>query len=127
MKKLLFLLLIIVGLFVGMSATCPSEKAHKDALSEVCYQALQAKLGTTGGLVGGLLGALTGIDTKGATREVVNYMVDNMVTVDDYYGLVSVGTFSYKGKDQMVSIGIFGHVFTPSKDQVEDMMDKYMK
>ena len=43
--------------------------------------------------------------------------------VDDYV-VCSVGKYSYDGKDQVVSVGAFGHVFTIPKEKLKQAINE---
>ena len=52
--------------------------------------------------------------------------IDERLTTDDYW-VCSVGKLSLSGRSQPVSVGIMGHVFTASKDDVKLYADNYIK
>ena len=48
-------------------------------------------------------------------------ILDNLLVVDDDV-FFSVGHLEYEGEDHFLSLGVFGHVFTVSKEQVKRRM-----
>lgn len=97
-------------------ATCPDKNKHVDVLKDRLGSVLTERtigedsndfevLGVT--LVNGLMGKV----------------IDNCITVEDY-ALFSLGRLSLKDSDnKVVSFGVFGHVFTKSKEQMRQAMN----
>lgn len=101
MKKMISLILVVL-FFAAMAWTCPSRDAHYDAISE----------------------AYTDMNfvTKLAGKNIIKQGVERVVSVKNYV-LVSVGTYTQKQDDinGVVSVGVFGHVYTFTKD---DLMEE---
>lgn len=95
MKKLISLILVIT-FFAAMAWTCPSRDAHYDAISEAY--------------------ADMNFFTKLAGKKSIKWGIERLVSVDNYV-LVSVGTYTMNndGANGLVSVGVFGHVFTFTK------------
>lgn len=94
MKKIITMVITVAVLLV-MVVTCPKEAAHYDAIT-------------------------TSMSEKSSVaKPVVKYVLDkgvkSFVNVKDYF-LVSVGTYSLNDKNSIVSLGLFGHVYTFTKD-----------
>ncbi len=121
--------LILAVLFGAMVFTCPDKQDHEQAIQQVARNwvdhKLQDKLETLTGnegwgsylrdVISKLVADFTGKGTDYAIShylEVKNYMV------------CSVGTISLGGKDKMVSLGIFGHVFTFDEQDLDVLWDK---
>ncbi len=101
MKKLLSTLAFLAVLGVAMSFTNPKADAHKQAIIEKISQPKDnSLLGKAGSILAGQLG---------------NYALDECLTVDNYL-VCSVGKISLLGKQETVSFGIFGNVFTFNLD-----------
>ena len=94
MKKI-FSLAVIVAVLVAMVITCPKEEAHYDAVSTSISEKSSV--------------------AKPIVKFVVNKGVESFVNVKDYF-IVSVGTYTLNDKNGIVSLGLFGHVFTFTKD-----------
>lgn len=100
MKKL-FSLILVIAFFAAMAWTCPSSDAHYDAISKAY--------------------ADMNVLTKIAGKTLIKQGIQQIVSVNNYV-LVSVGTYTLNdnGADGIVSIGVFGHVFTFTKDNFMD-------
>lgn len=109
-------------LVVTMVATCPTAVNHKVVLREATYGAIQDKLNATvGSELGGLLMDMAQQSSIGS---ISTFSFDRIITVDNYY-LFSVGRIVLPGNSHIVSIGIFGHVFAPGKDEILELSKRY--
>ena len=103
-------LLVLIGLIAGAAATCPDKEKHVAVLSDKMGYALMGESGSNAsGLeaLGGLLG-----------KGIANLALNSLLVVEDYF-VVSVGKLDdLDGNSQVVSIGIFGHVLTASREQM---------
>lgn len=116
-------LLVIVGIAV---ATCPDEKAHKAALSDVAAQLAADEVtdkdsdATNGGIIDQLF------QKMGASllRGIAQNAVDELIVVDDHT-VYSTGKVRVGGKEHTVSVGVFGHVFTVDKDDLKAATKRY--
>ena len=118
MKKLIITLLIIIGLGAVAVVSCPDRQDHKDAIMEVINGAINDELqGSDAGEQA--LSALVG----SIGSSVAGYLIDNRLTVKNYF-VFSVGELNdIDGVDQKVSVGVFGHVFTGNKEQLKDAIN----
>ena len=114
MKKLLITLLILLGLGAVAVISCPDRQDHKDAIMEVVSGAINDELQTSDkdsqeiSVFFGSIGS-----------SVAGYLLDNRLTVKNYF-VFSVGELKdLDGVDQKVSVGVFGHVFTGGKEQLK--------
>ena len=108
MKKLfgtLLVLLIIAGVAV---LTCPDKQDHKDAITSVINEVVQEELGVN--QEEDSLGILKGLTNIGA-----GIYLDNKFDVKNYF-VFSVGTLLHGSENDVVSLGVFGHVFTGDKE-----------
>ena len=107
-------ILALLGIAV---VTCPDKQAHKDAILAVINEKLNenirknAKDGDEGL---SLLGATIGTSISG-------WVLDKGLTVDNRF-VYSVGQFNSGKEIKKVSVGVFGHVFTFSKDDVDKIL-----
>ena len=104
MKKLISLG-ITVAILVAMVITCPKDEAHYDAVT-------------------------TSISEKSSVaKPLVKFVLDkgvkSFVNVKDYF-LVSVGTYELNDKNGIVSLGIFGHVFTFTKGSFWEELGRFV-
>ena len=114
MKKLLITLLVLLGLGCTAVVSCPDKQAHKDAIMAVVNEAVNDKLDpdktdTTG------LSQFFGSIGSG----IAGFFIDKQLTVENYF-VCSVGKRSTPaGEEKTVSVGVFGHVFTFGKEDIE--------
>jgi|GEM_PF-209836 len=121
--KWLIALLILAVLFGAMAMTCPDKDKHVEAISQVANEWVEEKVDDVGitGLINSFIKAIA---DKGA-----NGLLDNFLKVDNYV-VCSVGKVKVEGKEKTVSVGLFNHVFTFGKDDIEkayqEQKDKYL-
>lgn len=107
----------VVALLGIAVVTCPDKQDHKDAILAVINEKLNENIQKNSkdgddGLA--LLGASLGTSISG-------WILDSGLTVDNRF-IYSVGRFN-TGKDiKKVSVGVFGHVFTFSKDDLDKIL-----
>ena len=104
-----FLLVAVV-----LVATCPSRRAHKEALNQLMNELIDERVENTGGLVGAVLDSIG----KTELEEAGEVAIDHFLMVDDYY-VASVGSLEIGHEHHVISVGVCGHVFTPDKDDVK--------
>ena len=111
MKKFLFFLLVVLGIGAVAVVTCPDKDAHKDAIQNVVKEALADEVNA--GEDNGLSGIFAGIGSS-----VSGWIIDKGLTVENHF-VYSVGKFSDGKEPKTVSVGVFGHVFTFSKEDLK--------
>lgn len=119
MKKAL--IAIIAVLIIGAAAvvTCPDKQAHKDAIMAVVNEKINDELKTDDEEMQGL-SVLFGSIGSG----VAGYVIDNRLTVKNHF-LWSTGEIqNLDGEMKQVSVGVFGHVFTFSKEDLNKAMEQ---
>lgn len=111
---------IIVALLVAMFISCPNEDDHRrevQIVGEKTVKLLAEKQDNA--IVSGLATLFGG--------NIIKMMVSELLDVDNY-GIVSIGRLNNTTKDggsSIISVGILGHVFTASPEQlVSKMGDK---
>jgi len=110
-----------------MVVTCPKTEQHKEVLSTVITTTVNDAVNDNDNLTGN-----TFIDNAFKTvsnafaGKVIETAVDNLVTVDNYV-VCSLGKVHYDGKDHIVSLGIFGHIFTVDEDDLQEAAEQYYK
>lgn len=115
MKKVLITLLVLLGIAAVAVVTCPDKDAHKDAIQSVINEKLNADLNAAdkdNSL--GALGASLGSSVSG-------WLLDKGLNVENHF-VYSVGKIHWDGEDKKVSVGVFGHVFTFSKEELEEFL-----
>ena len=113
----IIVLAVIIALLGIAVVTCPDKQAHKDAILAVINEKLNeniqknAKDGNDGLAI---LGASIGTSITG-------WILDSGLSVDNRF-IYSVGKFNTGKEIKQVSVGVFGHVFTFSKKDVDKVL-----
>ena len=103
-----------------MITTCPKENDHKDAICIAINEAIDEKLGESDF---SLQGIVKGVG-KWVVKKTVALFIDSYVEVENY-GLLSIGRYTFNGQNSVISVGLFNHVFTMSKDDVLKEIEKH--
>ena len=124
--------LVLAILFATMVFTCPSRSDHEAAIQEVTKawvgDKVDENLGSITGM-GGVFGDLINKALKQLTGFGTDQVISNYLDVKNYV-VCSVGRMSIgNNEEKMVSLGVFGHVFTFGKEDIEkawtQAMDDY--
>lgn len=119
MKKVL--IAIITVLILGAAAailTCPDKQAHKDAIMAVVNEKINEELKTDDDDWQGL-SALFGTLGSG----IASGIVDNRLVVKNHF-LWSTGEFqNMDGEYNQISVGVFGHIFTFNKEDLDQAVN----
>ena len=121
--------LILAILFATMVFTCPDRSAHEKAIQEVTKQWVGDKVdenlnGITG--MGGMMGDIINKIVKQITGAGTDMAISNYLDVKNYV-VCSVGRMSIgDNEEKMVSLGVFGHVFTFGKEDIEKAWTRAM-
>nr|WP_315454697.1 DUF4339 domain-containing protein [uncultured Prevotella sp.] len=124
---LVILVAVMVVLVPVMVVTCPKTEQHKEVLSTVITTTVNNAVNDNDNLT-----VNTFIDNAFKTvsnafaGKVIETAVDNLVTVDNYV-VCSLGKVHYDGKDHIVSLGVFGHIFTVDEDDLREAAEQYYK
>ena len=108
-------LLLIIGLIVAAIFTCPKKEQHVAAISDKVSSVLRDELSEDADdfeALGVLLGSA-----------LATPFIKNSIYVKDYV-VFSVGKFSFQGEENLVSIGLLGHVFTASRENMKQAVDE---
>lgn len=111
MKKFLIVLLVLLGIGAVAVVTCPDKEAHKDAILNVVKEKIDEEV--SAGSQNDLSNILSGIGSS-----VSGWIIDKGLTVENHF-VYSVGKFNSGKEEKTVSVGVFGHVFTFSKEDLE--------
>ena len=117
MKKLLTLVIILL-IAVLMTQTVPDKKAHKEAMMEAIKEYVDEKAEEQG--FGN--NVLTNIG-KVVVNKVIEVALNAKLKVHNYY-LFNTTSVRLDGKDQLLSVGLFGQVITFDKDMLKERLDK---
>ena len=124
---LIGILLTLVVLVAVMVVTCPKTEQHKEVLSTVITTTVNDAVNDNDNLTGNAFidNAFKTVSNAFAGK-VIETAVDNLVTVDNYV-VCSLGKVHYDGKDHIVSLGVFGHIFTVDEDDLREAAELYYK
>ncbi len=108
---------VAICLIVVAALTCPSEKQHKSVLIDRATLLFEDEIEEMNqeneyGLFGSFLNAASLWAT-----------ISDSISVDDYF-VFNVGKFSFGGKQDIVSVGVFGHVFTTSRERIRAILQE---
>lgn len=117
MKKFLFFLGIIAVVAVALMATTPDRQQHVDTIKSVMTGAVNAELRENN-----IDGSLGSIASAAATMAVDKYLSTNFLVRDHRF--YSLGFIDYNNEFQMVSVGVFNHVYTLDEEQAREMIKK---
>jgi len=128
----LIAVLILAILFGTMVFTCPDRRAHEAAIQEVTKQWVGEKVDDNISSITGIGGAFGDLINR-AIKELTGFGTDKVISsyldVKNYV-VCSIGRMSIgENEEKMVSLGVFGHVFTFGKEDIEkawtQAMDDY--
>lgn len=117
MKKFLIFLGIIAVVAVALMATTPDRQQHVDTIKSVMTGAVNAELRENN-----IDGPLGSIASAAATMAVDKYLSTNFLVCDHRF--YSLGFIDYNNEFQMVSVGVFNHVYTLDEEQAREMIKK---
>ena len=117
----IILLVAVAAVIIAAIATCPKKDKHVAFLTDRINVILTEELAERGG--GGDLAPL-GLIFGNA---IVVPLVEKTLTVNDDF-LFSVGKIPVDGKEKVITVGAFGHIFSASKEQMKKALkdNKYM-
>ena len=117
MKKFLIFLCIIAIIAVALMVTTPDRQQHVDTIKSVMSGAVNAELRENN-----IDGPLASIASVAATTAVDRYLNTSFIVRDHRF--YSLGFIDYNNEFQMVSVGVFNHVYTLNEDQAREMIKK---
>jgi len=123
--------LILAVVFGTMVFTCPDRRAHENAIQDVTKEWLSEKIqqgaasvtGNNG--LGGVLSDILGRLAEEALGHGTDKIISSYLNVDNYM-VCSVGRVRLADKEKVVSVGLFGHVFTFGKENLEQLFAQVM-
>lgn len=119
MKKFLVFLGIIAVIAVALMVTTPDKQQHVDTIKSVMTGAVNAELRDNN-----IDGPLASIASVAATTAVDRFLNTSLLIRDHTF--YNIGVVDYEGQFQMVSVGVFNHVYTLNEDQAREMIKKKM-
>jgi len=115
MKKLLFLIVILVVIGVTLMLTCPDRTVHYESLKGVASEVINAEMNESK-----VEETMASIGTVLAINVVDAYLKSNLIVRDHTF--YNVGVITYKGDFSIVSVGLFNHVFTIDKETAREII-----
>lgn len=117
---LLWSTLVIIAILAVLVLTVPSRDDHLGAIKDTTRQWMGATIEQTG-----MGGSILGEVAKWAGGTGADMVIDQIFTYDNYI-VYSVGSFNYGTHSKTVSLGLLGHVFTFSKDDINQAIKNAM-
>ena len=115
MKKILIAALAVI-VVTALAITCPDREKHVEAIESVFDYVAQRSAQKPGSLFDGQY-----LDALFLSR-IASAAIDRFLKVDNYF-VVSIGRITLPDtKPQVVSVGVFGHVFTLNKQKVYESL-----
>ena len=117
MKKLLVLVIVLL-IAVIMVLTRPQKAAHKAAMMEAVKELVSDEADSLG------LGdnVLTNLG-KGIVNKTIEKVLNAKLEMHDYL-LFNTTYIMLKGEEQLLSVGLFGHVFTFDKQMLREKLEE---
>ena len=120
MKKFFITLAILLVVLAGVGVvTCPDKQAHKDAIMSVINEKINesvSKDSSEGDEGIALFASSLGSGIAG-------YVLDNRLTVKNHFVFSTGELNKLDGSSERLSVGVFGHVFTFSKEDLDKALD----
>lgn len=113
MKKITTLLIIVLCLGI-LVVSCPDERKHKDAVTQIASNAFRSEINNNIDSKEDEAYAFVGNVLVGG---VISFIVNFNFTVDNYF-IFSIGKMNLNDHEKTVSFGILGHVFTFNRKQI---------
>lgn len=118
MKKYL-LIIIVLLVAVLMVLTVPDKAKHKEAMMEAINEYVEEEaVDKLGDNVLARLG-------KGVIVKTIETALNSKLKIENYY-LFNKTYVRLDGEDQMLSLGMFGHVFTFDKEMIREKLEEAM-
>lgn len=115
MKRFIIFLLVLLAIAAVAVVTCPDRQAHKDAIMSVVNEKISEVMGQEEDSDLALFGSAIG-------SSVVSYALDNRLTYKNHFVYSTCETLREDGPHRL-SVGVFGHVFTFSKEDLDRALE----
>lgn len=127
MKKFLLFLLLLVFLCSIAVVSCPDRDAHKDAIMAVVKDGLTDAITADSALKKSEQRVVSAFLGKTFLSEIGGIVLNEILRVDNHF-VYSVGILTQlDGTEKMISVGIFGHVFTFEREDVAEAIKNFDK
>ena len=117
MKKLLFLVIVLL-VAVLMTQMRPSKAEHKAAMMKAVKELVDEEAENKGLKDNGLTRF-----GKNVVNKAIEVALGSKLRLNDYY-LFNTTHVRLKGEDKLLSVGMFGHVFTFDKKMLRDALEE---
>lgn len=117
MKKLVGIV-IILGIAILMSVTVPDKNAHKDAMMKAIKEYVDEEA-TNKGIADN---EITRVG-KNLLTKIIEEVLSKKMVVNNYL-LFNTTHVEMKEKNQVLSVGMFGHVFTFDKEMLREALEE---
>lgn len=122
MKKLLITVVVLLAVAGIAVLTCPDKASHKEAIMSVVNEKINESIGKEASE--GDEGLAVFASSLGSG--IVGYVLENRLTVKNHF-VYSTGEIKHlDGKVDRLSVGVFGHVFTFSKEDLDKALEGVM-
>lgn len=111
MKKFIIFLLVLLAVAAVAVVTCPDRQAHKDAIMSIVNERINEVMWQDENSDLALLGSAIG-------SSVASYALDNRLTYKNHF-VYSTCEINREDGPWRLSVGVFGHVFTFSKEDLD--------
>lgn len=114
-------LLVAIAVLGLLVVSKPNRQRHVDEISAACRQYVDETVDSS------LLGQIpvAGEGAKWLSGKVVNGFLETRLEMDDYF-FFNVGKLQFQGKRRTVSLGVLGYVFTFGKEDVAQVVQRYV-
>lgn len=120
MKKFLIFIGIIAAIAIALMATTPDKQQHHDTIKEVLSRAVNAEMRDNN-----IEGPVASIGSVFAMNAVDEFLNRSLLIRDHRF--YNIGVIDYNGEFQMVSVGVFNHVYTFDEDQAREFIKTKIK
>lgn len=120
MKKFLIFIGIIAAIAIALMATTPDKQQHHDTIKEVLSRAVNAELRDNN-----IDGAVASIGSVFAMNAVDEFLNRSLLIRDHRF--YNIGVIDYDCEFQMVSVGVFNHVYTFDENQARELIKTKIK
>ena len=118
MKKLIGLVIVVVIAFV-MAMTVPDKKAHKSAMMKAVKEYVDEEAANRGFADNGLTRV-----GKNLVVKTIEEVLSNKLRVTNYFLFNTTHIEMEDETNKLLSLGMFGHVFTFNKDMLREALEK---
>jgi hypothetical protein len=122
MKKVFIAIVVLLAIAGIAVLTCPDKAAHKEAIMLVINEKINESVGkeTDEGDEG------IAVFASSLGSGIIGYVLDNRLSVKNHF-VFSTGEIRHlDGETERLSIGVFGHVFTFSKEDLDKALEGIM-